>query len=840
MFFAQTNLFAQNIVAIFGQEKVEKTDEGEVFHHFNDGLLLPVTGGVNPGVLFNAQDIIAWMYATGRFVSPKAGDSISYSYPNTANLPRNFGSQRRINIPDNQRFAIGKWAAIKTDSTGKFQNMSMRSSYLYTSYNSPKEQVILLETTGGTRTYINGMPHEGDHYDFGYTLIPVKLKKGLNEVIYTPGRFGRVSAKLVKPQKNIMFTKRDMTFPDLLIGENNPQWAAIRVINLTEKPLKNLIIRVTLPGGLSEEYRAEEVMSLSVRKLKYRLPALTDKEPGNITVKLELLESGKIIDQTEIIMQKELTSKYHTRTFVSRIDGSVQFFSLAPAKRNSPGETKALSLSVHGAGVDARSQAGCYTQRDWIDVAAATNRRPYGFNWEEWGRIDALEVLEEARRIYRPDSSKIYLTGHSMGGHGTWFLGTTYPDKFAAIAPAAGYPDISTYGRGRMDDIHNTNPKYKAFEHAANAGRTLTLIENLKQSGVYVLHGSADNVVPTEQSRRMREKLAEFHSDFCYYEYPGGEHWFGTESLDWQPIFEFFARHSIPEPKDVKEIDFFTASPAVSPSDYWVRVEQQLNPYLLTNVKARLKKDSIIIEKAENVAILVLDIPSLKPSSEKLTVQIEGQNLSVPSDKKAILSSENKKWQLIDNINYRHKYSERYGGFKLVFDRNVVLVYATKGNAQENEWYRNKARFDAETFYYRGNGSVDVIADTEYAPEKYRERNVVIYGNKDNNRAWSLLLKESPVQVSTGEITAGSKSYKGADLGTYFIYPHPQSNTALVGVVAGTGTSGMRATSPNDYISGITGFPDLMIFHADMLRTGLEGLEVAGFFDNKWEDIEGI
>ncbi|MCC8143361.1 MAG: hypothetical protein LIO97_05325 [Tannerellaceae bacterium] len=38
---------AQNIVTIFGQEKVEKTDEGEVFHHFRNGLMLP--GMVNPG-----------------------------------------------------------------------------------------------------------------------------------------------------------------------------------------------------------------------------------------------------------------------------------------------------------------------------------------------------------------------------------------------------------------------------------------------------------------------------------------------------------------------------------------------------------------------------------------------------------------------------------------------------------------------------------------------------------------------------------------------------------------------------------------------------------------------
>jgi hypothetical protein len=71
-------------------------------------------------------------------------------------------------------------------------------------------------------------------------------------------------------------------------------------------------------------------------------------------------------------------------------------------------------------------------------------------------------------------------------------------------------------------------------------------------------------------------------------------------------------------------------------------------------------------------------------------------------------------------------------------------------------------------------------------------------------------------------------------LGTYFVYPHPQNDSTLVGVVAGTGDAGMQATAPNNYFSGITGFPDLMIFRADMLRTGLDAVEIAGYFNNEW------
>ncbi|MDR2679845.1 MAG: prolyl oligopeptidase family serine peptidase [Tannerella sp.] len=824
---------SQNIVTVFGQEKIEKTDEGEVFHKFKKGLFLP--GAVNPGTLFNAQDMIAWMYATGRYVTPQAGDSLTYSYPNMVqNREQAQARERMMRNMGMTPPAQWKWSETEVDSVGVFRNPFLRSACLYTAYESPREQVSLLETTGGTRVYINGFPHEGDHYDFGYTLIPVRLKKGLNEFIHTPGRFGRVAAKLVKPDKPVMFTKRDMTVPDIIIGEEDPKWAAIRVINATEKTLRGLTVRATLASGQQTEHKTDDIMPLAVRKLKYRIPAAKNGVAGDVNVTLELLDkSGKVIDRTEITLRSVSPSTYHERTFVSRIDGSVQYYSVAPAVRNTPGETKAMVLSVHGAGVEARSQARSYSHKEWTDIVAATNRRPYGFNWEDWGRIDALETLEEAKRVFRPDLSKIYLTGHSMGGHGTWVLGTTYPDKFAAIAPCASYPDIITYGR-RPDEMHSDYPFYKAFERSANAGRILSIIQNLKQSGVYIFHGDADRVVPTEQARKMRGILGEFHPDFCYYEYPGGEHWFGNISMDWPPIFEFFSRHAIPSPKEVKTIDFHTASPSVSASDYWIRVEQQIEAYQLTNVKVMREKDTVFIQNAGNVAILELDIPSSGIDAEAVTVYAGSQTLRVPGNRKALLEFDGERWSIKESLNLKHKYSGRNGGFKQVFDNHVVFVYATGGNRQENEWYRNKARFDAETFYYRGNGSIDVIPDTEFSLSGYSNRNVVIYGNKNNNSAWPLLLKDCPVQVSRNEIKAGDTSFTGDDLGVYFVYPHPANDHALVGVIAGTGLPGMRATSPNNYISGITGFPDIMIYRADVLRDGLPAVEIAGFFNNDW------
>ena len=838
-----------NIVAIFGQQKVETTDEGRVFHRFREGLLLP--GGVGAGTLYNGQDMVAWLYATGKFKTPAAGDSLGYAYPAQKEAPMAYQSNT-----EKQASARGRrprwtmlpnwiWSQIKADSTGVFRSPQMRSAYLYTAYEAPESETALLETTGGTRTYINGEPHEGDHYDFGYTLIPVRLKKGLNEVIYTPGRFGRVESKLVKPNKPVMFTKRDLTLPDLIAGENDPKWAAIRVVNTTEKHLKGLSIRTTLTAadgektGKTIEYKTDDIMPMAVRKVKFQLPA-TGKESlnGPVFAHLELVRDGEVLDTATIKLRQVSPAIHHERTFVSRIDGSVQYYSVAPALRTEPGDTnaKAFILSVHGASVEARNQARAYKQKEWVNIVAPTNRRPYGFNWEEWGRIDALEVLEEAQRIFKTDTSRIYLTGHSMGGHGTWFLGTTYPSKFAAIAPCAGYPDISTYGSGKGDDMHRRNPLFEPFERGASAGRILALSRNLKQSGVYIHHGSADNVVPPEQAHIMREELGRFHTDFCYHEFPGGEHWFGDASVDWPPIFEFFARHSIPADSKVDEIDFYTASPAISAQDYWLTVEQQESPYRYTNVNVRREGDTTIrVVSAENAVLLTLDLPSLKMKTTETTIAFgDGQRLTVPTSQKAVIAFRDGKWKVQDQIDPKQKNANRYGGFKQAFDNNMVFVYSTIGTPEETAWWRAKARFDAETFYYRGNGSVDVIPDIEYEVKKYPNRNVIIYGNYDSHYVWSRLLKDCPVQVRNGEISIGERSYKGNDLAAYFAYPHPDYPNCMVGVVTATGAAGMRATSPNNYISGITGFPDLVVFRADMLKDGLAAVETAGFFDNDW------
>jgi hypothetical protein len=181
----------------------------------------------------------------------------------------------------------------------------------------------------------------------------------------------------------------------------------------------------------------------------------------------------------------------------------------------------------------------------------------------------------------------------------------------------------------------------------------------------------------------------------------------------------------------------------------------------------------------------------------------------------------------------------RYGTFKEAFNKNMVFVYSTKGTKEENKWSVAKAKYDAETWYYRGNGAVDIIADKDFSLEKYKDRGVILFGNKNSNSAWKELLSDCPIQVERNKITAGNKTWTGETLGAYFTWTIRNSTVASVSVVSGSGLGGMKAANANQYFAGASGFPDFMIFDLDMLQTGVLGVKFAGFFDHNWKLDEG-
>jgi predicted esterase len=782
-------------------------------YNFTSGLSIRVSANYNRAALY--QDALAYALYKGTLNIPAEGQPLDNSPTATD----------------------AKWTKVTADTAKRFRLRGGEGTYLYFSYDSPKEQVAILNMTGNSAVFVNGQPHMGDPYSFGWLNIVVKLNKGRND-IFARGRV--VQGSLTFPDKPVLLDVRDATRPIISAGSGTAKMkVGVVVINTTAAPLKGLQM-ISYIGSKDARSILQTIPAYSSRKVYFDIDGTTIKGKGQNDCVLTLaMPDGKGLDQATLKIEGVEKGDKYSETFVSAIDGSLQYYSVAPQVGGQV-DGASLFFSVHGAGVEAINQVRAYKSKDFGNLVSPTNRRPRGFNWEDWGRMDAMEVLAIAKKEFKPDAQHIYLTGHSMGGHGTWFLGATYPDKWAVIAPCSGYPTLKTYGSADSVIPDTSSTVFgKLLLSTSNQSDVPKLAQNYKQVAVHILHGDADETVPVMFARQMKQLLAGFHADFQYYEWPGGSHWWSDEAVDFKPIFDMFRRHTIPTDNDLNTIDFTTASPGISASNHWATIYQQVVPFQYSRIQLKRSKTLASISgTSENIALLKL---SLAGFAKGKTVNVMLDDLAsvkytTLSDNDSIyLKKADKAWALVAKPDAHEKGPHRNGTFKDGYNKNLLYVYATGGTPQEQQWAISKARFDVESWYYRGNGAFDIISDKEYTKAKYPGRNVVLIGNANTNAAWKVLLSDCPVSVTNSGIKVGTKQFAGTDLGTYFVWPMAGTADNTISVIAGTGIDGMKAANANQYFTGGSGFADIMVFKLAMLKDGINQVVHAGFYDNQWK-----
>lgn len=125
----------------------------------------------------------------------------------------------------------------------------------------------------------------------------------------------------------------------------------------------------------------------------------------------------------------------------------------------------------------------------------------------------AIAALHQTMNEFAVDSRRVYLTGLSMGGHGTWYLAYRHPDLFAAVAPICGWiPDFPQF-RGSMPVVPpDSGPPLPA------------MARQLAETPVWIFHGEMDNVVPVDGSREPAAALEAVSSVSRYTEYLGLGH----------------------------------------------------------------------------------------------------------------------------------------------------------------------------------------------------------------------------------------------------------------------------------------------------------------------------
>jgi hypothetical protein len=281
---------------------------------------------------------------------------------------------------------------------------------------------------------------------------------------------------------------------------------------------------------------------------------------------------------------------------------------------------------------------------------------------------------------------------------------------------------------------------------------TLSLKSNYDGLPIFIIHGSKDDNVPVREARKMVKELEPFHRDFVYKEVEGVKHWWdrskapGADCVDMAELFDFFEKHKrIPAPR---RVTFKTWNPGVSAARRWLRIEGQETLLGLSSAEVFARPGLSLLElKTKNVSRLSFDpAPHFAPGEIK--VRSGEAETAVPWDGKGRVHLEKagEGWKPAAPPADGMKRPGRYGPFKAVFRHRFALVYGTGGTERENALALARARFDAQTWWYRGNGAAEVLPDARFDPEQFKGRNVVLYGHADQNAAFAKLGFGRPVR----------------------------------------------------------------------------------------------
>jgi dienelactone hydrolase len=205
-----------------------------------------------------------------------------------------------------------------------------------------------------------------------------------------------------------------------------------------------------------------------------------------------------------------------------------------------------LVVCLHGAGFGGETYLERWQPRlkDGFLLACPT------INNAAWWNKDAedlvMAVVSEVSRTYWIDPNRIFLTGMSNGGTGTFLIGLNHADRFAALVPMASALPRALY----------------------------PLLENARATRFYIIHGARDQVMPVQYSRDLVSHLEANGFQVVYREHEqehpmAGGHFFPREELpdlvDWLSV-----RHRLPTPRKLTVVRDRDHTGRL----YWVRIDE--------------------------------------------------------------------------------------------------------------------------------------------------------------------------------------------------------------------------------------------------------------------------
>ena len=505
-------------------------------------------------------------------------------------------------------------------------------------------------------------------------------------------------------------------------------------------------------------------------------------------------------------------------TFFSDVDDSDQPYALYLPRNFDAARKWPLVVSLHGAGsnhrLNLRRVFGKGNRPGETDAEATRVFPPLPdvnyiiasplargtMGYQGIAEKDVYDMLADVKRRFPIDEDRIYLTGLSMGGGGTLWLGLTRPDIWAAIAPVCAAPpqDIEVFG------------------------------DNALNLPVHLFHGEADPVVPVAVSRQWHKRLSSAGGPVEYIEYPGVRHNSWDTAYKDARIFPWFEKHRRnPYPERVHfQTDRYKYSSA-----YWVKLDQ-FTPGTPASIDARYTARNQIDVRTQAVEGFSLELAGhpMMSFGQPAQITVDGRALKIAKASKAVSFRSTPKGWLVSSApgSTGAKAPGSEGPLSEAAAARHIYVYGTEGTPTPEDLQRrrdvvNRAA-EWSTPRSRLHLTLKVVADRELPDGDAAGANLVLFGTKETNSLIAKLSPRLPLELNAG----------AADYGLVFV-SHLDGRYVLVnsGLPWWTGSDRVRRPvypfMPATYGVLLT-FGDFVLF-----KGSLANIVAEGRFDANWK-----
>jgi hypothetical protein len=374
---------------------------------------------------------------------------------------------------------------------------------------------------------------------------------------------------------------------------------------------------------------------------------------------------------------------------------------------------------------------------------------------------------------------------------------------------------------------------------------TLALCENALNLPIFAMEGGADDNVPPQQPRLLVERLKQLGYDITYKEVPGMGHWWddpatpGTDCVDSAEQNAFWEGHvRNPWPK---EVVFKSTDGMLNRGAYWISaVPEKLNSEMV--LRAEYTGSKVIVSTV-NAKYLFLDLAGFLADADRADMVIDGDAVFLwvscggGFDKLTLKKHLGHwRWEPGGYDGYDECPMADPRGWKSVLMRPCRVVVPTGGVQGEYEWCLQLARLYGYNWWYRGNGALTVMTDTEALADQGFSGNYICLGTAWANQLRNATSVDSPLWYGSGGLSIAGRTLPDKDVSYKFITPYSYGlSSGLCLVEGGTSLKALKRLAAVQGIYSGAGFPDWMVWDDEVKLKGMGGVLGMGFFDLDWQ-----